>query len=83
MIDEQDADALIAQLTQERCELFRFRLVPRVLAVFGMVTSLLQIIGVPLRVLVGYPAEMRMAMTLAPAYLALAVWLLIKGFDEG
>jgi hypothetical protein len=48
-----------------------------------MVTSLLQIIGVPLRVMMGYPAEMRMAMTLAPAYLALAVWLLIKGFDEG
>jgi hypothetical protein len=63
--------------------MFRFRLVPRVLAVFGMVTSLLQIIGVPLRVMMGYPAEMRMAMTLAPAYLALAVWLLIKGFDEG
>ena len=62
--------------------LYRFRLVPRVLAVFGLVGSLLQIAGVTLRGLWGYPPETRLAMPLAPAYVALALWLIVKGFDE-
>jgi Domain of unknown function (DUF4386) len=62
--------------------MFRFRLVPRALAAFGIIASLLQIIGVPLRVVMGYPPEMRVAMPLAPAYVTLALWLLVKGFDE-
>ncbi len=62
--------------------LYRFRLVPRVLAAFGLVGSLLQIAGVTLRGLWGYPPETRLAMPLAPAYVALAVWLIVKGFDE-
>lgn len=62
--------------------LYRFRLVPRALAAFGLVASLLQIIGVPLRGLLGYAPETRLAMPLAPAYVALAVWLMVKGFDE-
>ena len=62
--------------------LYRFRLVPRALAAFGLVGSLLQIAGVTLRALFGYPPETRLAMPLAPAYLALAVWLIVKGFDE-
>jgi hypothetical protein len=61
---------------------FRFRLVPRVLAALGMIASLLQIIGVPLRAIMGYPPEMRMAMPLAPVYVALALWLLVKGFND-
>jgi hypothetical protein len=62
--------------------LFRLRLVPRALAAIGMITALSQIIGVPLRVMMGYPPEMRMAMPLAPAYVGLAIWLLVKGFNE-
>lgn len=62
--------------------LFHFRLVPRLLAAFGLIASVLQITGVTLRGLLGYPPEMRLAMPLAPAYLALAVWLMVKGFDE-
>ncbi len=62
--------------------LYRFRLVPRALAAFGLVGSMLQITGVTLRALLGYPPETRLAMPLAPAYVALAVWLMVKGFDE-
>jgi hypothetical protein len=62
--------------------LYRFTLVPRVLAAFALVGSMLQITGVTLRGLLGYPPETRLAMPLAPAYVALAVWLMVKGFDE-
>ena len=62
--------------------LYRFRLVPRALAAFGLLGSMLQITGVTLRGLLGYPPETRLAMPLAPAYVALAVWLMVKGFDE-
>ena len=62
--------------------LCRFRLVPRVLAVFGMIGAVLQIAGVSLRGLLGYPPETRLAMPLAPACLLVALWLMVKGFDE-
>lgn len=62
--------------------LYRFHLVPRALAVFGIVGSLLQIGSVTLRGLFGYPPETRLAMPLAPAYVALALWLIVKGFTE-
>ena len=62
--------------------LYRFRLVPRTLAAFGLVGSMFQIAGVTLRGLWGYPPETRLAMPLAPAYVALALWLIVKGFDE-
>jgi len=62
--------------------LYRFRLVPRALAAFGLVGSLLQITGVTMRGLLGYPPITVLAMPLAPAYVALAVWLMVKGFDE-
>jgi hypothetical protein len=61
--------------------LFRFRLVPRAIAAFGMIGAVLQIAGVSLRGLWGLPPETRMAMPLAPAYVLLAVWLMVKGFD--
>jgi hypothetical protein len=62
--------------------LYRFRLVPRALAALGLVGSLLQIAGVTLRGLLGYAPETRLAMPLAPAYVALALWLIVKGFNE-
>jgi Domain of unknown function (DUF4386) len=61
--------------------LYRFRLVPRPLAAFGMIGAVLQIAGVSLRGLLGLAPEMRLAMPLAPAYVLLAVWLMVKGFD--
>ena len=62
--------------------MYRFRLVPRALAAFGMIGAVLQIAGVSLRGLLGYPPETRLAMPLAPAYLLVALWLMVKGFDE-
>src|SRR5579864_4323776 len=62
--------------------LYRFRLVPRVLAAFGMIGAVLQIAGVSLRGLLGYPPETRLAIPLAPDYVLMAVWLMVKGFDE-
>src|SRR5213592_4744739 len=57
--------------------LYRFRLVPRPLAAFGMIGAVLQIAGVSLRGLLGYSPEVRLAMPLAPAYVLLAVWLMV------
>ncbi len=62
--------------------LYRFRLVPRGLAAFGAVASALQIAGVSLRGLLGYAPETWLAVPLAPAYVALALWLLVRGFEE-
>jgi hypothetical protein len=62
--------------------LYRFRLVPRALAAFGLLGAVGQIAAVTLRGLLGYPPETRLAMPLAPAYVAIAVWLIVKGFDE-
>lgn len=62
--------------------LYRFRLVPRALAGFGIVASVLQIAGVTLRGFLGYAPEMRLALPMAPAYIGLALWLIIKGFAE-
>ncbi len=64
------------------CALYRFRLVPRLLAGSVMIASALQISGVTLRGFFGYPPETLLAVPLAPAYVALAVWLMVKGFEE-
>lgn len=72
----------VSWIFQLCCLLYRSGLVPRALAASGLVGSMLQITGVPLRALLGYPPEMRLAMPLAPAYVALAVWLLVKGLNE-
>ncbi len=62
--------------------LFRFRLVPRVLAALGVMAAVLQIIGVTLRGMFGYPPQMWMAVPMAPVYGGLALWLIVRGFDE-
>jgi hypothetical protein len=62
--------------------LFRFRLVPRWLAALGMVAAMMQIGGVSVRGLLGLSPETRLAMPLAPIYVLLAVWLMVRGFDE-
>jgi hypothetical protein len=62
--------------------LYRFSFVPRALAGFGMFASLLQIVGVSLRSFWGYPPAMLMAFPLAPAYAGLALWLMVRGFED-
>jgi len=62
--------------------LCRFRLVPRWIAMLGAMTALMQIGAVSVRGMLGYPPAMRLAVPLGPVYLLLAVWLMVKGFDE-
>lgn len=62
--------------------LWRSRLVPRVLAGLGLLAAVLQVTGVPLRAVLGLEVVTPMAMPLAPVYLAVAGWLMFKGFEE-
>ena len=59
-------------------------LVPRPLAVIGFVTAMLQVTGITLPVLVGYrmPHPVLFGMPLGVANLALALWLMARGFKE-
>jgi hypothetical protein len=60
--------------------LFRFKIIPRMLAVTGLVGITLQFIGVTLMMLLGHRTIGEMAMPLLPIQIAVAVWLIIKGF---
>jgi hypothetical protein len=62
--------------------LWRSVLVPRPFAGLGMLATILQLTGVPLRAVLGLDVVTAMAMPLAPVYLAVAVWLVLKGFAE-
>lgn len=64
--------------------LWRSALVPRVLGVLGVITCLLQITGITLPQFIPYPSPYPTAMglPLGFVYLGLALWLLVKGFEE-
>ncbi len=62
--------------------LFRFKLIPRVLAVIGVIGVTLQFIGVTLMMLLGYRSIGEMAMPLLPIQITVAVWLIVKGFND-
>ena len=62
--------------------LYRCALVPRALAVLGMIACFSQIYGVTIRAIWGYPLMMQLAIPLAPIHAAVAVWLMVKGFPE-
>jgi len=64
--------------------LLRSALVPRLLAGFGLLTTLLQITGITLPQFIPYPTPPMTAMglPLGVVYLILSVWLMAKGFDE-
>jgi hypothetical protein len=62
--------------------LLRFALVPRAVAVFGLVTVLLHFIGIPLRGFAGYGGVAVMGMPMALSHITLATWLIAKGVDE-
>jgi len=61
--------------------LFRFALVPRALAAFGMGAILLQITAVTMPVF-GYKIVFLMLLPIALTHLAMALWLMTKGFAE-
>ena len=62
--------------------LWKSALVPRVLAALLLITSVLQITGITLPQFLAYrsPNLMLMGMPLGFVYLALSVWLMVKGF---
>ena len=61
--------------------LFRFALVPRILAGFGIIAVLSQLTSVA-RPLFGYPVVFPMLAPLGIAHLALLLWLVAKGFAD-
>jgi hypothetical protein len=64
------------------CILYRYRLVPRLLAAFGLLTVLLHFTGIPLPLFLGYGSVTLMGATMALGHIALAAWLITKGLGE-
>lgn len=62
--------------------LYRFRMVPRALAVFGLSTVLLHFAAIPLPMFMGYRGVTPLGVPMALSHVALAVWLLVKGFGK-
>jgi hypothetical protein len=62
--------------------LWRSGLVPKVFAGLAMLTALMQITGITLPQFIPYPTPpmMVMGLPLAFGYLAIAAWLIVKGF---
>jgi hypothetical protein len=62
--------------------LYRFALVPRALAAFGLLTVMLHFTGIMLPLWLGYRSVTLMGATMALSHIALALWLVAKGFEE-
>jgi len=62
--------------------LFRFALVPRALAAFGLLTVLLHLTGITLPLWLGYASMMLLGASMALGHTALAARMIAKGFDE-
>ena len=62
--------------------LWRSALIPRALAALGLIGIALQFTGVTLMMFLGYRTVGEMAMPLLPIQIAVAVWLMVKGFEE-
>jgi hypothetical protein len=62
--------------------LWRFALIPRAMAALGLIGIVLQFTGITLLGFLGYPLVGQMAMPMGPIHLAVALWLMVKGFDE-
>jgi hypothetical protein len=61
--------------------LYRFALVPRTLAAFGLITVMLHFTAIPLRGFLGYSLLTSLGVPMALSHIALAVWLMAKGFE--
>jgi hypothetical protein len=62
--------------------LYRFRLTPRSLAAFGLITVMLHFTGIPLPGFLGYSIVTLMGVPMALSHITLAIWLIAKGFGE-
>lgn len=62
--------------------LYRSRLVPRALALFGLFTVLVHFAAIPLPMFLGYGGGSILGASLAFSHVALVIWLLTKGFKE-
>jgi Domain of unknown function (DUF4386) len=62
--------------------LYRFAPVPRALAAFGLITVMLHFTGITLPLFLGYRSVTLMGATMALSHIALALWLMAKGFEE-
>ena len=62
--------------------LYRFALVPRALAAFGLLTVMLHFTGIPLPAFLGYSIVTLMGVTMGLSHPALALWLMVRGFEE-
>jgi hypothetical protein len=62
--------------------LFRFKLVPPLLAVIGITGVILQFTGVTLMMFLGFPLISEMAMPLLPIQITVGVWLILNGFKQ-
>lgn len=62
--------------------LYRSALVPRALAGFGLITVMLHFTGITLRGFLGYSLVTLMGVPMGLSHMALALWLMARGFDE-
>ena len=62
--------------------MFRLSLVPRVLAAFGVLMVFVHSTAIPLATFIGYRSMPALGFSLALSHLAIATWLVIKGFGE-
>jgi len=62
--------------------LYRSALVPRALAAFGLITVMLHFTGIPLRGLMGYSLVTLMGVPMGLSHLALALWLMARGWVD-
>lgn len=61
--------------------LLRFKLVPIVLSIMGIIGITLQFVGVTIMMFLGRSLISEIAMPLLPIQIAVAVWLIFKGFN--
>jgi hypothetical protein len=64
------------------CILYRFALVPRAVAAFGLITVMSHFTGIPLRGFLGYGLVGMMGIPMALSHITLAIWLMAKGFTQ-
>jgi hypothetical protein len=62
--------------------LYRFRLVPRALVAFRLLTVMLHFTGIPLPGFLGYSIVTLMGVPMALSHIVLALWMIAKGFKE-
>lgn len=62
--------------------LYRFTMVPRALAGFGLITVLLHVTAIPFRGFVGAGPVALLGMPMALSHMTLAIWMTAKGFAD-